>query len=112
DRIDDLSFLRRIVVTELRAAVAGSDVWPVDLVERALAAAGRWLSSSDVFSAAEDALREADANVPGDETAPDRDTARAKRTADAHEAAAHLGLWLRHMASDFSAIEDLSARQA
>lgn len=84
---------RAIVVAELRAAVTSSQLPLLDKLDNWIAAAGVQLTGVDLLRALRDALREADA-----------------RTAQAHEAASQLELWLRHIASDFSAINDLAAK--
>lgn len=93
---------REAVVAELRAAVAGSQVPVVDRIENWLATAATFLTGSGLLQAVEDSLREADDDVgdPG----PERD-------AYAHEAASELSLYLRQMASDFRAIDDLTSRR-
>jgi hypothetical protein len=89
---------RALVVAQLRASVAASQT-PLlcrvqDLVSRSAAA----LMDVDLFHAIQDALCEAEAR-PG---------AGPANIAGAHEAASELELWLRHMAWDFGAIDDLT----
>jgi len=92
---------REALITELRAVVAGSQVLLVDRVESAIAANAASLTRAGLFLAVQDALDEANENNgrPGP-----------VRTAEAHEAASELALYLRLMASDFRAIDDLTSR--
>ena len=91
--------IHTVVIAELRAMVEASQVPLVDRLQDSLAGAAAWLTDSDLMLAAQDALNEADPrSCPHDPL----------RTALAQEAASELALWLRHMASDFSAIEDLA----
>jgi hypothetical protein len=92
---------RALVVAQLRASVAASQT-PLlcrlqDLVSRSAAA----FMDVDLLHAVQDALCEAEAR-PGSGPA---------RIAGAHEAASELELWLRHMAWDFAAIDDLTPPQ-
>lgn len=94
---------REIVVAELRASLAGSQMPFVDRVAPgASALAARWMRAG-LFRAVADCLREAD---------PRSGHPTLSRLAEAHEAAAQLDLYLRHIATDFSAIDDLTARPA
>jgi hypothetical protein len=88
------------VLTDLRVAVAGSQVLPLDRLESAIAAGAACLTGAGLPRAIEDALTEANEHngTPGP-----------ARTADAQEAASQLALYLRLMASDFRAIDDLTA---
>jgi triacylglycerol lipase len=89
---------RKIVVTELRAGVETSQ-WPLlDTMQRLVTSAAAAFANTDLLYAIQDSLREAEADIPRD----------AIRTAEAQEAASLLELWLRHMATDFGAIDDLS----
>lgn len=91
---------RKAVVADLRAAVAGSQLVLLDRIESSIAGGAASLTGAGLFRAMQDALTEAD---------EDFGTASPMRKADAHEAAAELGLYLRDMASDFRAIDDLTA---
>jgi pimeloyl-ACP methyl ester carboxylesterase len=93
--------LRKTVVTELRAAVAGSQVYLLDRLENRIAGAAAFLTGADLLRASQDTLREANGRYgePGPQ-----------RTAEAHEAAAELALYFRDMASDFHVIEDLTSQ--
>jgi triacylglycerol lipase len=59
------------------------------------------ITQADLLRAVQDTLKEVDAPRGLD----------VERTAGAHEAAAFLELWLRHIDSDFSAIDDLTSAQ-
>jgi triacylglycerol lipase len=91
---------RLAVVADLRAAVAGSQLLPVDWLERTITGAAACLTGADLLLAMQDALSEANEynGVPGP-----------LRKAEAHEAAAQLALYLRDIASDFRAIDDLTS---
>ena len=93
--------LRKTIVTELRAAIAGSQVYLLDQLENRIAGAAAFLTGADLLRAWQDALTEA--NERCGEPGP-------QRTADAHEAAAELALYFRDMASDFHVIEDLTSQ--
>jgi triacylglycerol lipase len=93
--------LRKAVITELRTAVAGSQVYLLDELEDRIAGAAAFLTGADLLRAMQDTLTEA--NERSGEPGP-------QRTAEAHEAASELALYLRDMASDFHAIEDLTSQ--
>lgn len=93
--------LRKAVVTELRAAVAGSQLYLLDKLEDRIAGAAAFLTGADLLRASLDALTEA--NERYGEPSP-------QRTAEAHEAASELALYFRDMASDFHVIEDLTSQ--
>jgi hypothetical protein len=91
---------RTVVVAELRASVAGSQVPVLDRIERWIAGATADFWGADLLRALQDSLCEAETlNGMGDPT----------RAAEAREAVAHLDLWLRHMMADFRAIDDLAS---
>jgi len=93
------SILRRMVITNLQAAIKASQVYLVDQVEAGLAEeAARW-AGTDVLLALRDALVEANANWNGP---------GATQVADAQEADSELELYFRQMASDFHVINDLT----
>jgi len=94
--------LRKAAVAEMRAAVAGSQVYVLDQIEERITGAAACLTGADVLRAAQDALTEA--NEGFGEPSP-------QRRADAHEAASELALYLREMASDFHAIDDLTSQR-
>jgi hypothetical protein len=94
--------LRRAVVLGLRAAVAGSQLFLLDAVEQHAVGAVAWLTGAQILLAAQDALTEANENYGPRSPI---------RTADAHETASELALYLRHIGSDFHVIDDLTARR-
>jgi triacylglycerol lipase len=100
DWINTHEIARTVITAELRAVVAVSQAPLLDKLQNLIAGAAAWLTNSDLLLAVEDALSEADVDTCGNDPL---------RTASAQEAASELALWLRHMASDFSAIEDLTA---
>jgi triacylglycerol lipase len=91
---------REIVVAEMRAAVAGAQVFLLDRIEEQLAGGAASLTGAELLLAVQDALGEAN-ECNGDRSAI--------RTAEAHEAASELALYLRQMASDFRALDDLTS---
>ena len=93
--------LRTAVVTESQAAVAGSQLYPLDSIEQQFASGAAQLTGAELLLAVRDALTEANADYG--EPGP-------LRTAEAQEAASQLALYFRHMASDFRVINDLTAR--
>jgi triacylglycerol lipase len=90
---------REAVIAELRAAVAGSQVPLVDKIEDWIAGGAACLTGAGLLRAVQDSLMEADERIG--EPSP-------TRMADAQEAASQLELYLRHMASNFRAIDDLT----
>ena len=92
---------RLAVVTELRSSVAASQLPLLDRVQDYALRGANCLTGSNLGLALQDALSEAEAPACGGDPSC---------TADAHEAASELGLWLRHMASDFHAIDDLASQ--
>ena len=92
--------LRKAVVAELRAAVAGSQLLFLDQIESSITGGTAYLTGAGLLRAVQDALSEA--NEDNGRPSP-------VRTAEAHEAASELGLYFRHMASDFGAIDDLAS---
>ena len=100
DWVRDQRVLRKAVVEELRAAVMGSQLLLLDQIESSIAGGAAYLTGAGVLRAVQDALSEA--NEHNGRPSP-------VRKAEAHEAASELGLYLRHMASDFGAIDDLTS---
>ena len=92
--------LRKTFIDDLRATVAGSHLSLLERVESAIAANTASLTGAPIYQAVQDALDEA--NEDNGEQTP-------YRKAEAHEAASELALYLRHMASDFRAIDDLTS---
>jgi triacylglycerol lipase len=101
DWVREQRILRKAVVEELRAAVAGSQLAVLDQIENSIAGGAAYLTGAALLRAVQDALREANENIGRPTPA---------RKAEAQEAASELGLYLRHMASDFGAIDDLTSR--
>jgi len=93
--------LREKAIGELRAAVSGSQVLLVDRIEEWVTGSAASLTGSGLLQAVQDSLGEA--NEHNGKPGP-------ARTADAYEAASELGLYLRLMASDFRAIDDLTSQ--
>jgi triacylglycerol esterase/lipase EstA (alpha/beta hydrolase family) len=91
---------RLVLIENLRAAVEGSKWMFLDWIETSFAAGLARITDADLARAAQDALSEA--NEYNGRLGP-------VRTADAFEAASELALYLRQMASDFSAIDDLTS---
>jgi triacylglycerol lipase len=100
DWVRDHGVWREAAVAELRAAVAGSQVPPVNRIEDVITGMAASLTGAGLLRAIQDCLTESDEYYgnPG----PDR-------TAEAQEAASQLALYLRHMASNFRAIDDLTS---
>jgi triacylglycerol lipase len=88
---------RALIVAELRASVAASQVPLLGRFQDWLSSSAAGLLNIDLFYAIRDALAEAEP--------VSRDPLR---SAAAQEATALLELWLRHMGSDFHAINDLT----
>jgi len=82
--------------------VAGSQLLLLDRIEEQIAGGAACVTGAELLLAVQDALSEANADN-GDRSA--------MRTADAQEAASELALYLRMMASDFRAIDDLSSER-
>jgi len=92
---------RKAVTADLQAAAAGSQIYLLDRIEEEIAGGAASLTGAEILLAAQDALTEANQRFG---------TPSPLRTADAQEAASELGLWLRHMASDFHVINDLASQ--
>jgi len=92
---------REAVVTSMRTAVAGSQVYLIDQIEQGFAGAAAGLIGTEILLAVQDALTESNDHY-GDRSP--------QRTAAAHEAASELALYVRHMASDFHVINDLMSQ--
>lgn len=93
---------REAIVAQLRLAVAGSQTYILDQIEERATGLAACLTDADLLLAVEDSLAEANA-CNGERTA--------LRALAAHEAASELALYLRQMAADFHAIDDLSSRR-
>jgi len=91
---------RRIPLAQLRLLVAAANASLANEVEEAAARGVGRAAHMDLLLAWGDAVAEMDAHAVAEDPA---------RVADAHEAGAELELFLTHVASDFGAIEDLTA---
>jgi len=91
---------REIVVAELRTAIAASQVPFLDKLESWFSGTAADATKVNLLYAIEDAVNEAETRTSDNPT----------KRAMAQEAASELELWLRHMATDFSAIDDLTAK--
>jgi hypothetical protein len=91
---------RWLTVANLRATVYGAQLPLLDVLEGSISGLAAHVADLDLMLAMHDTLREAD---------PLAGKRGPLRTAEAHESASHVELWLRHMASDFSAIDDLAS---
>ena len=89
---------RQVVVSKLRASVEASQLPLLDRFEGCLSSFAATATNLDLLEAVQDTLTEAESLCVADRT----------RVALAQEAASELALWLRHMATDFSAIDDLA----
>ena len=92
---------RRLIIAELRAAIAGSQVYLVDNIEARITGGIASFTDTDLLLAVKDALTEANENYGARSPS---------RTADAQEAASELALYLRHASSDFATIDDLTSQ--
>jgi triacylglycerol lipase len=101
DWVHSYPCLRKSVVAELRAAVAGSQVYLLDALEDWIVGAAARLTGADLLLASQDALTEANERY-GDPSP--------QRTSEAHEAASELALYFCDMATDFHAIDDLTSQ--
>jgi hypothetical protein len=99
DWVRDHAIARVAAVADLRVTVAASQLPFAPMLRDWLAKGASYVVDTGLFRAIEDALTEIDPAVG--EVGP-------TRTAAAHEAAAELELWLRHMVWDFSALDDLA----
>lgn len=99
--VRDYALGRALIVAEMRASVAASQV---PLAEKILELMASFAAATrvDFVYPLRDALDEAEARPCQDPT----------RTALAQEAASEIALWLRHIATDFRAIDDLSSQPA
>jgi triacylglycerol lipase len=89
---------RKVLLAQARQLVGvASRVAAADSIESWAAGSLARLTGADILRAVQDALRELSAS------------AGSPRSADAFEAAAELGLWLRLIDADFAVIQDLAA---
>lgn len=93
--------LRAMVIAQLRAAVAGSQLYLLDAIEAQITGGAASLTDAEILLALQDALTEANEHYgkPGP-----------LRTAEALEADSDLDLYFREMASDFHVINDLTSQ--
>ena len=93
--------LRTAAIADLRAAVAGSQVYLLDKIESLMATGAVLFTDAELILALRDALTEANQyyGKPGP-----------SRTADAEEAASEFALYFRMMSSDFHVINDLTSQ--
>jgi hypothetical protein len=92
---------RALAVTGLRAIVrAAAGVPAADMFQGWVAGFAAALAGADFLLAVQDALTEIEVGANDDPS----------RVAAAHEALAQLTLWLRHLSSDFSAVNDLATK--
>jgi hypothetical protein len=95
---------RNVAIAYLRTNVAASRLPLADQLQRWAAGQAAEHLKADLLLAVQDSLTEIDADaIPA--KAPDRPA----RVADAEEAESAIALWLRHIAGDFGAIDDLAA---
>ena len=100
DWVRDHAAGRALVIAELRASVTASQVPLVDKVQEWISDWAAATTRLDLVYALHDAFDEAEVRLDNDPT----------RTALAQEAASEIALWLRHIATDFNVIEDLSSQ--
>ena len=99
DWVRSHAIARTLLVLKLRSGLFTAGLPAVDKLDAWIAnKMAAWLGA-DVLRAVRDALREMDATL----------LKTPVHVASAHEAASELALWLRHIASDFSAIDDLAS---
>jgi hypothetical protein len=88
-----------VVVAKLRASVEASQLPLLDRFEGCLSSFAATATNLDLLEAIQDALAEAESWCVADRM----------RVTLAQEAASEIALWLRHMATDFSATDDLAS---
>jgi hypothetical protein len=94
---------RTVAIASLRANVAARRLPTAEAVQGWLARHALGLLEADLFRAFQDALAETD-----EDAIPRHAIDRPSQVADAQEAESQIALWLRHMATDFAAIDDLA----
>jgi triacylglycerol lipase len=95
------SLLRKTVIADLRVAFAGSRLHLLERIEARITGGAATLTGAELLLAVRDALNESNDGLAA---------ADPSRVADAQEAASELDLYLRHMATDFRVINDLTSR--
>lgn len=98
DWVRDHDLGRRAVIADLRASITASQVPLLDRFQNCISSSVATATNLDLLEAIQDALSEAE---------PDRATDQ-MQVALAQDAASDLALWLRHIATDFGAIDDLA----
>ena len=98
--VRDHSLWRTLIIADLRASVVASQVPLVDKIQEWISGWAAATTRLDLVYAIQDAFDEAETRLDNDPT----------RTALAQEAASEIALWLRHIATDFNAINDLSSQ--
>ena len=101
DWVHSQTLLRTAVIAKLSAVVAGAQLPLLDTIENQITRTTAALTDADMVLAFGDALTEANDHYgkPGP-----------SRTVSAQETASDLALYLRHITSDFRAIDDLTSR--
>ncbi len=104
DWVQGYRMQREVFVANLCASVRSAQIGLIDKAEALLADLAASLTDADLLLAVRDALAEIDEKaLPPAERRP-------VAVAEAQEASAELSLWVKHIASDFSAIDDLACR--
>ena len=98
DWLRDHDLGRRAVVADLRASVVTSQVPVLDRLQNCVSGSLATATNLDLLDAVQDALSEAEPDMAADRMQVEL----------AESAASDLALWLRHIATDFSAIDDLT----
>ena len=98
--VREYELARALVIAEMRASVVASQAPLADKIQEWISSCAAAATKVNLVYAIRDALDEAEARPSNDPT----------RTALAQEAASEIALWLRHIATDFSAIDDLSSQ--
>jgi hypothetical protein len=100
DWVRSYCIVRKAVLIKIQAAIAGSYAYPIDKLESLAAGAAAGLTGAEILLQFADALTEANDHFgpPGP-----------NRLLDSQEAFSELGLYFRHIASDFAVIDDLTA---
>jgi hypothetical protein len=98
DWVRSYGLLRRLVITDLRGGFAGTQLPIVDTLQEWFWNYFSSTSRIGIVDAVRDVVSESETMACDNMT----------QVADAQEAASEVQLWLRHISSDFYAIEDLS----
>jgi len=100
DWVRSHKFGRELVVADLRVSFTASQVPLLESLQQAIVNCASKSTDIGVVGAIRDALAEAEADTSNDAT----------QIANAQEANSELQLWLRHIATDFHAIDDLASQ--